>query len=127
MSVKNLIALALATTLLAACGKAENKTAAAAPAAPAASTPAAAPAPAPVAAPAPTAATAPAECDAYVKAVTACVDKMSASNKQVAEMFKKQMDDAKASWTAVADKAALAGTCKQAQDAFSQSSKAMGC
>ncbi len=123
--MKKFVSLAVVALALTACGKKEEpKAATPAPAAAPVAAPAAAPAPA---APAPTASAAPAECDAYVKTVTTCVDKIAASNKQMADVFKKQMDDAKTNWNTVADKASLAGACKAAQDGFMQSAKAMGC
>lgn len=79
-------------------------------------------APATAAAPAPAAAPAksdglPAECDAYIRTVTACVDKVGSSNPGVAS-FKQQMEASRAEWAKVPDKSAFAATCKQMEDSF---------
>jgi hypothetical protein len=66
-----------------------------------------------------------AECDEYLTKVMACVeDKIPAAQK---DMIKKQMDDSKASWAKVTDKAALAKTCTDAMAQAKQSFGAMGC
>jgi hypothetical protein len=66
-----------------------------------------------------------AECDTYLTKVMACVeDKIPAAQK---EMFKKQIDDSKASWAKVTDKAALAKTCTDAMAQAKTSMGAMGC
>jgi peptidoglycan hydrolase CwlO-like protein len=62
----------------------------------------------------------PAECSEYTNKMTACVEKLSKSNKQVGETMKQQMDAAKAQWSGMSDKAGLAAACKAA-------SPAMGC
>ncbi|MGL5838842.1 MAG: hypothetical protein ACRCY3_10120 [Sphingorhabdus sp.] len=65
------------------------------------------------------------ECDTYMTKVMACVeDKIPAAQR---DMFKKQIEDSKASWAAVTDKAALANTCKQAMEQAKTSFGAMGC
>ncbi|RXN93474.1 glutaconyl-CoA decarboxylase subunit gamma [Achromobacter aloeverae] len=126
-------ALLLATTVLAACDKKEDK-----PAAPAASTPApststptpSTPSPS-SATPAPSSSTAsaadvPAECDAYIRKVNACMDKLGANSPAVAT-FRQQMDAARAQWSGVSDKTALAAQCKQSTDLFAQSASQLGC
>jgi hypothetical protein len=115
IAMKKLIALALFPLALVACGKKEEPKAAAA-------TPA-------VTAPAAPAASAnmPSECTDYLTKVSACVDKLSKGNKQVADTMKQQMDTTKASWSSIPDKAALGSACKAALDAYSKSATAMGC
>lgn len=78
-------------------------------------TTAAAPAPAP-AAPAKSDGL-PAECDAYIRTVTACVEKVGSSNPAIAS-FKQQMETSRAEWAKVPDKTAFANTCKQMEDSF---------
>jgi Prokaryotic membrane lipoprotein lipid attachment site len=73
------------------------------------------------------AANVPAECTEYTNKMTACVEKLSKSNKQVGDTMKQQMDAAKAQWSGIADKAALGQACKAALDAYSKSALAMGC
>jgi hypothetical protein len=68
----------------------------------------------------------PSECDAYIKKVTACMDKLGANNAS-ASMFKQQLDSARAQWTAIPDKTQLNAQCKQSADLFAQSSTQMGC
>ena len=101
-----------------------------APPADTASTDAAAPAAADAATPAatttPTAGT-PAECQAYLDHVNACTTKLSQANPIVAEQMRKSMESTKASWAQITDQTALAAACKQADDAYSSTSKAMGC
>jgi hypothetical protein len=120
IAMKKLIALALFPLALVACGKKEEPKATAA--TPAVTAPAA---------PAPAAATAsanmPSECTDYLTKVSACVDKLSKGNKQVADTMKQQMDTTKASWSSIPDKAALGSACKAALDAYSKSATAMGC
>ncbi len=66
-----------------------------------------------------------AECDQYLTKVMACVeDKIPAAQR---DMVKKSMEDSKASWAAVTDKAALAKTCKDAMTQAKTSYAAMGC
>jgi hypothetical protein len=66
-----------------------------------------------------------AECDNYLTKVMACVeDKIPEAQRA---MIKKSMDDSKASWAAVTDKAALAKTCQNAMDQAKASYAAMGC
>jgi hypothetical protein len=84
--------------------------------------PQAVPTKAPVAAAAPAAAptksdSLPAECDAYIRTVTACVEKVGASNPAIAS-FKQQMDTNRAEWAKVADKTTFAAACKQMEDSF---------
>ena len=64
----------------------------------------------------------PAECQAYMDKVTACVSKAGAG----AEQFKQAMEAAKQSWKGQ-DSAALAASCKQANDAFKQAAAALKC
>jgi hypothetical protein len=66
-----------------------------------------------------------AECDEYLTKVMACVeDKLPEAQRA---MMKKGIEDSKASWASVTDKAALAGQCKQAMDQAKASYAAMGC
>jgi hypothetical protein len=66
-----------------------------------------------------------AECDEYLTKVMACVeDKVPEAQRA---MMKKGIEDSKASWAAVPDKAALAGQCKAAMDQAKASYAAMGC
>lgn len=69
----------------------------------------------------------PSECQAYLTAVQACVDRVSQSNPAVATQVRQSMDQTRASWAAVTDQAALAQTCTAARNAFNSSSSAMGC
>jgi hypothetical protein len=85
----------------------------------------------PTSAPAAPAATAaaglPPECDAYVKTVTACVEKVGGSNPAVAT-FKAQMEKNKAEWAKAPSKAALGPACKQMDDTFkSQTAPMLKC
>jgi hypothetical protein len=66
-----------------------------------------------------------AECDAYLSKVMACVEDKIPEAQRAA--IKKQMDDSKAGWTKVADKAALAKTCTDAMAQAKQSFGALGC
>lgn len=91
-----------------------------------AAAPAAADAAAPAAAMTPAGNT-PAECQAYLDHVNACTTKLASSNAMVADQMRKTMETTRASWAQVTDQAALASACKQADDAYSASSKAMGC
>ncbi|ALM83575.1 hypothetical protein [Bordetella sp. N] len=68
----------------------------------------------------------PAECDAYIRQVNACMDKLGANSPAVAT-FRQQLDAARAQWATVPDKAMLASQCKQSTDLFSQSASQMGC
>ncbi|WP_029953411.1 DUF5339 family protein [Achromobacter sp. DH1f] len=129
------LALTAALAVLAGCNKSDEK--AAPPAAsttpapstttpgtpPAATTPPATTTPAPA-----TGATAglPAECDAYLSKVSACMDKLGASNPAAAS-FKQQLDAAKTQWATISDKTQLAAQCKQSADLFAQSATQMGC
>jgi hypothetical protein len=66
-----------------------------------------------------------AECDNYLTKVMACVeDKIPEAQKA---MIKKSIDDSKANWTKVTDKAALAQTCTKAMDQAKTSFAPMGC
>lgn len=124
------LALAAALAALAGCNKSDEK---AAP--PAAST---TPAPSTTTPGTPPAATAPsssgasataglpAECDAYLTKVSACMDKLGASNPAAAS-FKQQLDAAKTQWATISDKTQLAAQCKQSADLFAQSASQMGC
>jgi hypothetical protein len=69
----------------------------------------------------------PADCVEYTSKMSACVEKLSKGNKQVADTMKQQMDTTKANWSSIPDKAALGSACKAALDAYSKSSVAMGC
>ena len=68
----------------------------------------------------------PAECDAYLTKVSACMDKLGASNPAAAS-FKQQLDAAKTQWATISDKTQLAAQCKQSADLFAQSATQMGC
>ncbi|WP_035181515.1 DUF5339 family protein, partial [Achromobacter xylosoxidans] len=68
----------------------------------------------------------PAECDAYLTQVSACMDKLGASNPAAAS-FKQQLDAAKTQWATISDKTQLASQCKQSADLFAQSASQMGC
>lgn len=59
----------------------------------------------------------PPECDAYIRTVTACVEKVGASNPAVAS-FKQQLDVSRSEWAKVPDKTAFAASCKQMDDSF---------
>lgn len=122
--VKAAIFATLTTLALLAGCKDDNK--AATPASSSTAAPAAAPA---ASTPPPTASAAgdiPADCDAYIKKVSACMDKLGA-NSPAASAFKQQMDSARAQWASVPDKTQLAAQCKQSSDLFTQSSSQMGC
>ncbi|AHC46547.1 DUF5339 family protein [Achromobacter xylosoxidans] len=132
------LALAAALAALAGCNKSDEK--AAPPAAsttpapstttpgtpPAATTPPATTAPSGSGAPAGATAGLPAECDAYLTQVSACMDKLGASNPAAAS-FKQQLDAAKTQWATISDKTQLASQCKQSADLFAQSASQMGC
>lgn len=124
------LALTAALAVLAGCNKSDEK--AAPPAAsttPAPSTTTPGTPPAATTPPAPAAgATAglPAECDAYLSKVSACMDKLGASNPAAAS-FKQQLDAAKTQWATISDKTQLAAQCKQSADLFAQSATQMGC
>jgi hypothetical protein len=101
--MKKYLSLILVAIALTACGKKEEKAAAA---------------------------NLPAECEAYSKQVAACMSKATASSKQAAEMVQKQFDQAKAGWSVAktdAERAQLGQACKAAQEAFQVNAKAMGC
>jgi len=68
----------------------------------------------------------PAECDAYIRKVNTCMDKLGANSPAVAT-FRQQLDAARAQWATVPDKTALAAQCKQSTDLFTQSANQMGC
>lgn len=133
------LALTAALAVLAGCNKSDEK--AAPPAAsttpapstttpgtpPAATTPpASTPAPSSTAPAAGATAGLPAECDAYLTKVSACMDKLGASNPAAAS-FKQQLDAAKTQWATISDKTQLASQCKQSADLFAQSATQMGC
>lgn len=133
------LALTAALAALAGCNKSDEK--AAPPAAsttpapstttpgtpPAATTPpASTPAPSSSAPAAGATAGLPAECDAYLTKVSACMDKLGASNPAAAS-FKQQLDAAKTQWATISDKTQLASQCKQSADLFAQSATQMGC
>lgn len=133
------LALTAALAALAGCNKSDEK--AAPPAAsttpapstttpgtpPAATTPpASTPAPSSTAPAAGATAGLPAECDAYLTKVSACMDKLCASNPAAAS-FKQQLDAAKTQWATISDKTQLASQCKQSADLFAQSATQMGC
>jgi hypothetical protein len=69
----------------------------------------------------------PASCQAYLTAVQACVDRLSSSNPAVATQFRQTMETTRQQWSAISDQAALGQACTTAQNAFTQSSRAMGC
>lgn len=126
MTIRLLTAAALCAALaVSACAKKEEAPAADA----AAPAEAAAPAAADAAAPAATTADAnvPAECNAYLDAVAACTNKLSASNAAAAQAMQQAADQTRASWASIPDQGALAMACKQATDAFKASSTASGC
>jgi hypothetical protein len=132
----NILFLAAAAALsVAACKPADKPAESAAPAAEAAATEATAP----VAETAPAVETAPvastdgtiavntgvAECDDYLNKVYACIsDKVPEAQR---DMMKQGIEQSKASWAAVTDKAALAAQCKTAMDQAKASFGAMGC
>ena len=133
------LALTAALAALAGCNKSDEK--AAPPAAsttpapstttpgtpPAATTPpASTPAPSSTAPAAGATAGLPAECDAYLTKVSACMDKLGASNPAAAS-FKQQLDADKTQWATISDKTQLASQCKQSADLFAQSATQMGC
>jgi hypothetical protein len=128
------LALTAALAALAGCNKSDEKVAP--PAAsttpapstttPAATTPPATTAPSSSGAPAGATAGLPAECDAYLTKVSACMDKLGASNPAAAS-FKQQLDAAKTQWATISDKTQLAAQCKQSADLFAQSASQMGC
>ncbi len=124
------LALTAALAVLAGCNKSDEKAPPAAsntpaPAATTPGTPPAATTPPAAATPAPTAGL-PAECDAYLTKVSACMDKLGASNPAAAS-FKQQLDAARTQWATISDKTQLAATCKQSADMFAQSATQMGC
>lgn len=107
-----LLALAALTALsLAACKKAET---------PATDTPAAT-----AATDAVKAGTGVPECDQYLEKVYACIsDKVPEAQRQ---MMKQGIEQSKAAWNQVGDKAELAKQCKAAMDQAKTSFGAMGC
>ena len=65
------------------------------------------------------------ECDTYLEKVYACIsDKMPEAQR---DMMKQGIEQSKAGWSAVTDKAALAAQCKTAMDQAKASYGAMGC
>lgn len=133
------LALTAALAALAGCNKSDEKAAppaASTTPAPSSTTPGTPPAgttpPASTPAPSSTAPAAgataglPAECDAYLTKVSACMDKLGASNPAAAS-FKQQLDAAKTQWATISDKTQLASQCKQSADLFAQSATQMGC
>ncbi|CUJ47766.1 Uncharacterised protein [Achromobacter xylosoxidans] len=128
------LALAAALAALAGCNKSDEKAAppaASTTPAPSTTTPGTPPAattPPATTAPSGSGATAglPAECDAYLTQVSACMDKLGASNPAAAS-FKQQLDAAKTQWATISDKTQLASQCKQSADLFAQSASQMGC
>lgn len=103
---------------------AEPAAAPAEPAAPAAEP--AAPAEEPAAEPAATAdSTGVAECDEYLEKVLACYEQHIPAGQR--EAMVSGLDQVKAGWAQIEDKAALAEACKQAMDAAKQQFGAMGC
>lgn len=66
-----------------------------------------------------------AECDQYLEKVYACIsDKVPEAQR---DMMKQGIEQSKASWSAVADKTALAAQCKTAMDQAKTAYAAMGC
>ncbi len=126
MKLNALFLAAAATLVLAACKPADKPADATAPAAEAT---AIAPE-ADASAAAPTADTVNAstgvpECDTYLEKVYACIsDKMPEAQR---DMMKQGIEQSKAGWSAVTDKAALAAQCKTAMDQAKASYGAMGC
>lgn len=113
---KLLIAIALCTALVA-CKKDEAAPAADPVAAPDAMAPAADPAPM-------VQAGLPKECEDYLNRAKACFAK---ANPAMASAFQKSLDDSKAQWDAMTDKAGLASACTTANDQFSQAVAALKC
>lgn len=109
--------LAVVLTGLAGCGKKEEAAAPAAAATPAATAPAAV-------ADAPATAGLPQVCEAYLARAKACFDK---SNPQVAAAFQQGVDQAKAQWAAMDDKAALEAGCTAANTQFTQVVASLKC
>lgn len=65
------------------------------------------------------------ECDQYLEKVYACIsDKVPEAQR---EMMKQGIEQSKAGWSAVADKAALAAQCKTAMDQAKAGYAALGC
>lgn len=143
MKIKLLFLSILAAFALAACdNKSDSSTTAATPAPAPAAAPAepaaapaepaapaaepAAPAEEPAAEPAATAdSTGVAECDEYLEKVLACYEQHIPAGQR--EAMVSGLDQVKAGWAQVEDKAALAEVCKQAMDAAKQQFGAMGC
>lgn len=101
MRMKRLLALALATALLAACSKSEDSAASSADS------------------------NLPGECNAYLDRVAACISKQGGAT---GAAMTQGLAQTKASWSALAaDKAALSNACKIASDAFSAQATAMKC
>lgn len=73
------------------------------------------------------AATLPAECDAYLKKVEACVEKIGGQNAQTAEAFKKGMDMTKSSLASIQDQDQAKAICSQAEQAFDATAQQAGC
>jgi len=66
-----------------------------------------------------------AECDQYLEKIYACIsDKVPEAQR---DMMKQGIEQSKASWAAVTDKAALAAQCKTAMDQAKSAYSAMGC
>ena len=126
MKLNALFLAAAATLVLAACKPADKPADAAAPAteAPAAEVTAAAGTIAPATDMA-NASTGVPECDTYLEKVYACIsDKVPEAQR---DMMKQGIEQSKAGWSAVTDKAALAAQCKTAMDQAKTSFGAMGC
>lgn len=125
MKLNALFLAAAGTLILAACKPADKPADATAPATEATAAPAT-----DASAAAPTvdtvnASTGVPECDTYLEKVYACIsDKMPEAQR---DMMKQGIEQSKASWSAVTDKAALAAQCKTAMDQAKASYGAMGC
>ena len=127
--MEKMLLAALMASLLSACGsndKAAGTSEAPKPQPPAAAASTTTPPP-----PAATASTAPAgepeECQAYIKRVEACMAKASSGNAAATDMFRQQLDAARAQWAQISDRTALANACKAANDGFSQAAAMLKC
>ena len=66
----------------------------------------------------------PKECSDYLTMVSACMSKQGGPT---ADALKSSMDQTKAAWASVGDKAALASSCKAINEAFAAQAAAMKC
>jgi hypothetical protein len=69
----------------------------------------------------------PPECNAYIKRVEACIDKLAAKDPSQANTAKQMLEGISAQLSKATDKAALAQACTQASTTFDQTASQYGC